>query len=48
MNNKKTEIKKAFREAFPTTIPVLTGFLALGIAYGILMKTNGYGVIWAF
>lgn len=34
--------------AFPLTIPVLTGFLFLGIAYGILMKTKGYGVIWAF
>lgn len=48
MTNKKTELIKALKEAFPTTIPVLTGFLTLGIAYGILMKTNGYGVLWAF
>ena len=46
--NKKIELKKAFKEAFPSTIPVLTGFLTLGIAYGILMETKGYGVLWAF
>lgn len=49
MKNIKTkELKNAFKEAFPTTIPVLTGFLTLGVAYGILMETKGYGVLWAF
>jgi len=33
--------------AFPHTIPVLTGFLVLGIAYGVLMQTKGYGTIWS-
>lgn len=37
----------ALRAAFPHTIPVLTGFLTLGIAYGILMQTKGYGVGWS-
>lgn len=41
---KKTSV---FRSAFPVTVPVLTGFLCLGIAYGILMKTKGYGPIWS-
>lgn len=41
------EFKKAFILAFPNTIPVLTGFLFLGMAYGVLMQTKGYGVIWA-
>lgn len=45
---KRNEFKKAFKAAFPSTIPVLTGFLTLGIAYGILMQTKGYGVLWAF
>lgn len=40
--------KKAFLAAFPVTIPVLTGFLFLGFAYGILMDSKGYGVFWAF
>lgn len=44
---KKEEFKKAFMFAFPKTIPVLTGFLVLGMAYGVLMETKGYGVIWS-
>ena len=36
----------AIRTAFPQTIPVLTGYLVLGIAYGVLMQTKGYGVPW--
>lgn len=46
-NSKKLEFKKAFTAAFPHTIPVLTGFLLLGTAYGVLMQKNGYGVLWA-
>lgn len=37
----------ALRAAFPHTVPVLTGFMALGIAYGVLMQAKGYGVLWA-
>ncbi|WP_138159434.1 AzlC family ABC transporter permease [Peptoniphilus catoniae] len=40
------EKTKALKAAFPHTIPVLTGFLFLGIAYGILMNSKGYGVPW--
>ena len=36
----------ALRAAFPATVPVLTGYLCLGIAYGVLMQTKGYGVPW--
>ena len=36
----------AFRAAFPATIPVLTGYLCLGTAYGVLMHTAGYGAGW--
>ena len=38
---------RALRAAFPHTIPVLTGFLVLGIAYGVLMQTKGYSVGWS-
>lgn len=41
-----TEKTKALKAAFPHTIPVFTGFTFLGIAYGILMNTKGYGVGW--
>ena len=38
---------KALKAAFPHTIPVFTGFIFLGAAYGILMNSNGYGVGWS-
>lgn len=37
----------ALRAAFPATIPVLTGYLCIGMAYGLLMANAGYGVFWA-
>ncbi len=47
MQNRSEHLKKAFTAAFPKTIPVLTGFLVLGMAYGVLMQTKGYGAIWS-
>lgn len=43
----KKTFQKAIAAAFPHTIPVLTGFLVLGMAYGVLMQTKGYGTLWA-
>jgi len=40
--------KRALRAAFPYTIPVLTGYIFLGVAYGILLRSKGYGALWAF
>ena len=37
----------ALRAAFPHTIPVLTGFTFLGLAYGILLAAHGFGPLWA-
>lgn len=37
----------ALKSVFPKTIPVLTGYLILGIAYGMLMSDKGYGVLWS-
>ncbi len=34
--------RKALRAAFPCTIPILTGFLFLGMAYGIYMNVSGF------
>ena len=45
--NRREKLKIAFKEAFPHTIPVLTGFLVLGIAYGVLMQSKGYSTFWA-
>lgn len=41
------DFKAALTAAFPHTIPVLTGFLVLGMAYGMLMQTKGYGAVWS-
>jgi len=45
--DRSERLKKAFAAAFPKTIPVLTGFLVLGMAYGVLMQTKGYGAVWS-
>lgn len=37
----------ALRAALPATIPVMTGYICLSIAYGILMAANGYGLLWS-
>ena len=39
--------RAAFRAALPATVPVMTGYLCLGMAFGVLMKTSGYGVVWS-
>jgi 4-azaleucine resistance transporter AzlC len=42
MNHKAAALKAAF----PYTIPVMTGYLVLGTAYGILMNSKGFSLIW--
>lgn len=44
MKNKKNT--DALKAAFPYTIPVLTGYLMLGAAYGVLMDAKNYSTIW--
>lgn len=41
---KKYTVKKAFKDS----IPVMTGYIVLGIAFGILLVNKGYDFIWAF
>ena len=36
------KVKSAFFAAFPNTLPILAGFLFLGIAYGIYMNQSGF------
>jgi 4-azaleucine resistance transporter AzlC len=36
----------AFKVAFPLTLPVLAGYLMLGMAYGILMSEKGFPFYW--
>ena len=39
---------RALKAAFPLTLPVLAGFLFMGMAYGILMSSIGLGAGWTF
>ena len=38
---------KALKDAFPYTIPVLTGYLFMGAAFGVMFADMGYSVLWA-
>lgn len=40
--------RRAFAAAFPATVPVLMGYLSIGIAFGLMLEAVGYNVIWAF
>ena len=40
--------RKALAAAFPATLPVLLGYLAIGIAFGLMLEAIGYNFIWAF
>ena len=37
---------RTIRQAFLKSIPVLAGYVVLGIGFGILMRDAGYGVLW--
>ena len=43
---RKSTLYRALCAAFPYTIPILTGFLFLGIAFGYYMNTAGFGAAY--
>ncbi|MBP2015495.1 AzlC family ABC transporter permease [Anaerococcus degeneri] len=40
-------MKKAFKKAFPYTIPVIIGYMFLGITYGIMVSKEGFNPLFA-
>jgi len=40
--------KQIIKQAFYKSLPVLAGYVVLGIGFGILLRSAGYGVLWAF
>ena len=40
--------RKALAAAFPVTLPVLMGYLSIGIAFGLMLERVGFNFIWAF
>lgn len=43
---RKHVIKRSFLTAFPKTIPIMTGFLFLGMSYGLYMKVSGFSFVY--
>ena len=41
-------MKQTIRKAFTKSLPVMAGYIVLGIGFGILLKDAGYGLFWAF
>ena len=41
-------IEMTKKYAFKQSLPVMAGYLVLGMGFGILLKAKGYGVAWAF
>lgn len=40
--------RKALKAAFPLTLPVMAGYLFLGLGFGILLESKGFSFLWAF
>ena len=40
-------MRKVLRIAFVKSVPVMAGYLSIGIAFGLLMQEMGYNVFWA-
>lgn len=39
--------QQLIKKAFVKTLPVMAGYLVLGIGFGILLKKAGYGIFWS-
>ena len=39
---------EVIKQAFYKTLPVMAGYIVLGIGFGILLRNAGYGTAWAF
>lgn len=40
--------KTVIRKALKATLPVFAGYIVLGMGFGIILESKGYGVLWAF
>ena len=38
---------KTFRYAFVRSLPIMAGYIVLGLGFGVLLQSKGYGVGWA-
>ncbi len=47
MDNGRSAGHGVVGKAFYKSIPVMAGYIVLGIGFGILLRSAGYGVLWA-
>ncbi len=40
--------RQIIKQAFYKSLPVMAGYVVLGIGFGILLQKAGFGVLWAF
>ena len=40
-------MKSLIKKVFVKTLPVMTGYIVLGIGFGILLYSKGYGILWS-
>ncbi len=38
---------RVIKRALKDSVPVMTGYIVLGIGFGMLLKSEGYGVLWS-
>lgn len=38
---------KTVHYAFTRSLPVMAGYVVLGLGFGVLLQSNGYGAVWA-
>ena len=48
IKEKVGEDSNCLKKEFLATIPVMAGYIVLGIGFGMLLQTRGYGVLYAF
>ena len=46
MRNRANMRRTTIRKAFVRSIPVMAGYIVLGIGFGVLMHAAGYGLLW--
>lgn len=39
--------KEIFKKAFIATVPVLSGYLVIGLSFGVVLQSRGYGALWS-
>ena len=47
MKKEKINYKKTVGAAFVSSLPILAGYIMLGMGFGILLSEQGYGPLWA-